>query len=233
MTLSPAQRKKVFLTIPAFNEGGVVRATLEPLAAAGYSVVVVDDGSTDNTWEQLADLKIHRLRHPFNLGQGAALQTGMSYALGQGADYLVHFDADGQHDPADIEKLLAPILAGEADVALGSRFLRREHWSVVPLARRLLLRGAVLVNGLLTGMWLSDAHNGARALSRHAARLITLRENGFGHATEILLQIQRLGLKYVERPTHIRYTDYARFKGQRASNAFNILIDLLIRRWIR
>ncbi len=233
MALSPAQRKSVYLTIPAYDEGQVIRETLQPLLAAGYSVVVVDDGSSDDTYAQLAGLGLHRLRHPFNLGQGAALQTAVSYALGQGADYIVHFDADGQHDAAGIDDLLAPLLAGDADVVLGSRFLREADWLAVPRERRILLKLAVVVNGLLTGLWLSDAHNGARAFTREAASKIMLRENGFAHATEITQQIRQQRLRYIEHPTRIRYTDYSQFKGQKASNAVNILIDLLIRRFIR
>jgi glycosyltransferase involved in cell wall biosynthesis len=233
VALSPAQRKSVYLTIPAYNEGAVIRETLQPVLDAGYSAVVVDDGSRDDTWQQLAGLRLHRLRHPFNLGQGAALQTAVSYALLQGAEYIVHFDADGQHDPQGIDDLLAPLLAGDGDVVLGSRFLRRKDWLAVPRGRRVLLKMAVVVNGLLTGLWLSDAHNGARAFTREAAAQVMLRENGFAHATEILQQIRRQGLRYIERPTRIRYTDYSQFKGQKASNAVNILIDLLIRWFIR
>lgn len=211
----------------------MIRETLKPVLETGYSVVVVDDGSSDDTWEQLEGLGVHRLRHPLNLGQGAALQTGVSYALRQGAEYIVHYDADGQHSPEDIEGLLAPVMVGEADVALGSRFLRKEDWQAVPLGRRILLRGGVIVNGLLTGLWLSDAHNGARALSRKAAEQIVLKENGFAHASEILQQVRAKGLRYVERPTRIHYTEYSQFKGQKASSALNILMDLVIRRFLR
>jgi glycosyltransferase involved in cell wall biosynthesis len=224
---------RIFLVVPAYNEGAVIRTTLQPVIEAGYSVVVVDDGSSDNTWEQLGGLGVHRLRHPLNLGQGAALQTGVSYALKQGAEYIVHYDADGQHSPDDIEGLLAPVKAGEADLALGSRFLRQADWQAVPLGRRILLRGGVIVNGLLTGLWLSDAHNGARAMNRRAAEQIVLKENGFAHASEILQQIKAGGLRYVERPTRIRYTEYSQFKGQKASNALNILMDLVIRRFLQ
>lgn len=219
--------------MPAYNEGRVIAKTLRPLVDAGFSVVVVDDGSQDNTWRQLAGLGVHRLRHPFNLGQGAALQTGVSYALQQGAHYIVHFDADGQHSPEDIRGLLEPVMRGKAEVALGSRFLRREDWQAVPPARRVLLKGAIVVNWLLAGVWLSDAHNGARALSRRAAQKIMLRENGFAHATEILQQIKAHRLRFVERPTRIRYTDYSQMKGQRAWHALDIFIDLVIRRLLR
>jgi glycosyltransferase involved in cell wall biosynthesis len=227
------KNSEIFIVMPAYNEGRVVRNTLRPLVDAGFSVVVVDDGSKDNTWRQLAGLGVQRLRHPFNLGQGAALQTGVSYALQQGAQYIIHFDADGQHNPEDIRGLLEPVMQGKADVTLGSRFLRREDWQAVPPARRLLLKGAIVVNWLLAGVWLSDAHNGARAFSRRAAQKVVLRENGFAHATEILQQIHSHDLRYIERPTRIRYTEYSQLKGQRAWHALDIVVDLVIRRILR
>ncbi|MCL5429366.1 MAG: glycosyltransferase family 2 protein [Chloroflexi bacterium] len=227
------RNSEIFVVVPAFNEGPVIRATLRPLIELGYSIVVVDDGSKDQTWKYLKDLNVHRLRHSFNLGQGAALQSAVSYALAQGAKYIVHFDADGQHSIEDIPGLLAPVISGRADVALGSRFLRRADWETVPPTRRLLLKGAVAVNWLLTGLWLTDAHNGARALTRRAAQRIVLRENGFAHATEILQQIRALGLRHIECPTRIRYTDYSLLKGQRFWHAFDVFVDLLIRRVLR
>jgi len=223
----------IFIVVPAYNESAVIRSILRPLVASGYSVVAVDDGSRDKTWGQLKGLGVHRLRHPFNLGQGAALQTGVSYALQQGAQYILHFDADGQHSPEDIPGLLAPLLAGRADVVLGSRFLRKEDWQIVPPTRRVLLKMAIFINWLLVSLWLSDAHNGARAFSRRAARQIVLKENGFAHATEILQQIRSLGLRFQERPTRILYTEYSKLKGQRVWNAFDIFVDLVIKRLLR
>src|SRR6516225_5662106 len=107
--------RQVMVIVPAFNEGRAVKATVELLLAAGYQVVVVDDGSTDETAE-VRSLPVVYLRHPVNLGQGAALETGMAYALRAGAQIAVHFDADGQHDCTQIERLIAPILEGNADV---------------------------------------------------------------------------------------------------------------------
>ena len=117
--------RRVLVIVPAYNEGRVITDTVERLLAAGYQVVVVDDGSSDETAE-VRRLPIVYLRHPVNLGQGAALQTGMTYALRAGAEIAVHFDADGQHDCGQIERLIAPIVEGQADVVFGSRFLRQQ-----------------------------------------------------------------------------------------------------------
>lgn len=224
------KNKDIFVIVPAYNEGQIIRKTVEPLIQLGYSVVVVDDGSKDKTRQALNGLPVYYLNHPVNLGQGAALQTGMTFALQEGAEIIVHFDADGQHRAQDIPDLAEPLIKGEADVALGSRFLRWHDKKAVPLGKRLVLQVAIVVNGILTGLWLSDAHNGLRALTRGAAQKIFLKENGYAHASEIIHQICRLRLRYIEKPTRIHYTSYSKAKGQSFWNAFNIVIDLLLRR---
>ena len=224
---------EVFVVVPALNEETVIRVSLQPLIDLEYSVVVVDDGSTDATWSIVQKLPIYSLRHEINLGQGAALQTGMKFAAARGAQYIVHFDADGQHSAQDIAALLEPLQDGVADVALGSRFLRGADSTAVPPVRRLLLRAGVWVNAMLTGVRLTDAHNGLRAFTRAAAERIDLRENRFAHASEILSQIQRQRLRYVERPTTIAYTAYSTAKGQSSWNAIKIVIDMLLRRVFR
>lgn len=226
----PNPNSRVFVVIPAYKEATVIGSTLEGLLPGGYSIVVVDDGSPDNTSEVLSRYPVHQLRHPVNLGQGAALQTGTDHALSLGAEFIVHFDADGQHPPDRIPALLAPLRSGACDLAVGSRFLAVQDSRLVPLSRRILLRGAVLVSGLLTGVWLSDAHNGLRALSRKAAETIRLRENGSAHATELLDQARRHKLRIQEVPVAIRYTDYSRRKGQRAADSLNILVDIILRK---
>lgn len=220
---------QVVIVVPVYNEGPVIVKTLTSLLERGYTVVVVDDGSNDGTWEEIKSLPLFTLRHPMNLGQGAALQTGMEFALKLGADIVVHFDADGQHNPDEINDLIKPIMTGEADVVLGSRFLRKKDLEAVPSAKRILLRGAVIINGIFTGLWLSDAHNGFRALSRKAVEQIRLKENGFAHASEILYEIKSASLKVKEIPTFIIYNDYTKAKGQSMFNAINILLDLIWR----
>jgi len=154
----------------------------------------------------------------------------MAYARSHDAAAAVTFDADGQHDAAQIPRLLAPIISGEADVVLGSRFLDPHDARLVPPLRRLILKGGIAVNGLFTGVWLTDAHNGFRALSRRALEQIRLRENGFAHATEILEELRRTGLRYQEVPTRVTYSGYSRAKGQSSLNCLGILFDLALRR---
>lgn len=226
----PTSNTSTFVVVPTYNEATALRQTLLPLVYEGYSVVVVDDCSTDNTLDTIQDLSLHYLRHPINLGQGAALQTGMRYAVAQGAEYVVHFDADGQHDHREIQTLLAPVKAGKADIALGSRFQRADDVEAVPVLRRALLKVATIVNGVTTGLWLTDAHNGFRAMNRRAAEAICISENRMAHATEILSLIRQNRLHYQEVPVHIVYTEYSKQKGQSASNAFNILIDLILKK---
>jgi len=221
----------VWVVIPAFNESAaVLQSTILGLVLLDCNIVVVDDGSTSPAEPQLSGLPVHIIRHFTNLGQGAALQTGVDYALKLGGQIIVHFDADGQHDPAAIPELIAPIESGICDVALGSRFIRREDRVLVPLQKRLLLKAGVVISYAFTGVWLTDTHNCFRALSRRAAQKIRLNENGYAHATEILEQIRRHCLKYKEVACPIRYTNYSMNKGQSAFNSINIVVDIIMRK---
>jgi glycosyltransferase involved in cell wall biosynthesis len=224
------RRPDVFVVVPAYNEGEVLGRTVADLVSYGYTAVVVDDGSAIRASQYLSGLPVRYLRHLTNLGQGAALQTGTEYALSEGAQIIVHFDADGQHSPALIERLVDPIRSGDYDVVLGSRFINPGDRKEVPLKKQILLKGGVFVSWLFTGLWLTDTHNGFRALSRAAAERIKLTENGFAHATEILELIRRSRLRYCEVPTTITYSEYSMAKGQGLFNSVNILIDLVARK---
>ena len=224
--------KRVMVVIPAYNEGSVIQTTVRGLLNAGHEIILVDDGSQDET-RAVRELPVIYIRHAVNLGQGAALQTGMTYALRAGADIAVTFDADGQHDWRQIDRLLGPILDGSADVVFGSRFLRAEDAAQVPIGKRVVLRGGIFVSWLLAGVRLSDTHNGFRALSRRALELVQLRENGFAHATEILQRVRQSRLRFVEVPITVTYTDYSKQKGQPISNSINVLYDLILSRLFR
>ncbi len=225
-----ADGRRIFVVIAAYNEASVIARVVADVARHGYSVVVVDDGSADAT-AQRAGAAAAVVRHPVNLGQGAALQTGIDYALQQDADIIVTFDADGQHRAADIERLVAALRERTADFALGSRFLGQAI--ALSTARRLLLRAATVFTQLTTGLRLTDTHNGLRAMTRRGAEKIRLRQNRMAHASEILAQIAASGLTYVEVPVRIEYTAYSRAKGQRLGDALAILLDLFARRLYR
>ena len=223
----------VYIIVPAYNESAVLRASLSPLIDAGYTVVVVNDGSRDDSRPVLESMPVVAVHHLINLGQGAALQTGMEYARRHGAKAVIHFDADGQHDYRQIPVMLEAIESGEADVVLGSRFMRPDDASRVPWIKRVILRAGIVISWASSGVWLTDTHNGFRALSPKAIERINLTQSGFAHATEILSEIRRNKLRYVERPVTICYSDYSKAKGQSPANAINIVIDLLLGRIFR
>jgi glycosyltransferase involved in cell wall biosynthesis len=221
----------VFVVIPALNEASVIAEVIAGVRRYCSNVVLVDDGSSDGTGAAARTAGAHIVRHSINLGQGAALQTGITYALARGADYVVTFDADGQHEPADIPALIDAMRRQRVDVSLGSRF--KGSAIGLPWHRRMLLQTARFVNFCFTGLTLSDAHNGMRALSRNAASKIQLRQAGMAHATEIVGQIGHHKLAFVEVPVTIRYTAYSMAKGQKLSNSVNILLDLVLRGLLR
>jgi polyprenyl-phospho-N-acetylgalactosaminyl synthase len=221
----------VTVVIAAYNEAAAIARVVDELARAGYPVVVVDDGSRDDTAAHARGAGAVVIEHPFNLGQGAALQTGIDYALAQGAQVIVTFDADGQHRIADIARLTGALAAEQADFALGSRFLGRSP--NLPALRRLLLRAATLFTRLTTGLELTDTHNGLRAMTRRGAAALQLRQNRMAHASELIAQIAGSGLRYVERPVTIEYSAYSLAKGQKMRDAILILVDLFARRLYR
>ena len=218
-------RSSIWVVIPAYNEDEAIRPVVDSLLARGHQVVVVDDGSREPQLELLRGTSVHLLRHVINLGQGAALQTGIRYALARGAEIIVTFDADGQHQSSDIDALTAPIRSARADVALGSRFLAGGHAVRISRSKHLVLKLAVLFTRWTTGLSLTDTHNGLRALSRRAAQTLHITQNGMAHASQILQQIAAHRLAYEEVPVTVVYSEYSVRKGQRMTNAFNILWD--------
>jgi glycosyltransferase involved in cell wall biosynthesis len=218
----------VWVVCPAYNEAATILGVVTRVSEAGYNVVVIDDGSRDETYRLVAERATAAVRHPINLGQGAALKTGIDFALSQGAEAIVTFDSDGQHRVSDIPKLLDALANGRADFALGSRFLGQS--TNMPPTRRVLLMGARLFATLTTGLRLTDAHNGLRAFTRRGAAALQLRQNRMAHASEILADIARSRLRYVEVPVTIDYTAYSLAKGQRAGDLVMILLDLFARR---
>jgi glycosyltransferase involved in cell wall biosynthesis len=226
MEMNPSA--ETWVIIPAYNESQVIGQVLTDLCPCPYHFVVVDDGSQDATPEIVRQYPVTLLRHLTNLGQGAALQTGISYALSfPSTRYLVTFDADGQHHPEDIRRMLKACQEGNYDVALGSRFIAGGRAANIRAVKQIGLKLAIALTRLTTGLNLSDTHNGLRVFTRQAATRIKITQNGMAHATEILNEIARLKLRYVEVPVSILYSAYSVSKGQSLWNGINILWDIL------
>lgn len=212
---------ETWVVIAAFNEAIVIEGVVAGVVGAGYRVVVVDDGSSDGTQQAAQRSGAVVLRHVVNRGQGAALQTGIDFAVRRGAGCIVTFDADGQHRPADIPRLVAAL--GDADVALGSRGLGSVEGA--HSRRKVLLRAATVVSNRLSGLPLTDAHCGLRAFRAEVAETLRMRQDRMAHASELLSLISKASLRVVEVPAHVRYTEYSMAKGQSGLGAVRILFD--------
>ncbi|MFH1667667.1 MAG: glycosyltransferase family 2 protein [Candidatus Komeilibacteria bacterium] len=216
----------IYIVIPAWNEAQNIATVLANLAQYDYQVVVVNDGSIDETAQEVKKFaNVYLLSHLINRGMGAALQTGNEFAVQHGAEVIVHFDADGQMQAKDIESMIAPIVSGEVDITMGSRHMGMK--SNLPWLKRYIIQPpAKVINFLFTGMNLTDVHNGFRALNRKTAEKIEIKQDGMAHATEILQCVSKYDLRYQEIPVKIIYHDF----GQGLVGGFKILRDLIIRR---
>ena len=221
-------REATFVIVPAYQEATTLPRVLEELVATYPQVVVVDDGSSDGTDAVARARAPYVLRHLVNRGQGAALQTGMVFALSRGARWIVTFDADGQHRVEDVAGLLAPLVRGECEITLGSRFLGQALH--LPPMRWLVLRLAVLFTRTMSGVRLTDTHNGLRAFSRDAAERIEITMDRMAHASELIDLIAATNLPFREVPVTIHYSDYSKAKGQSSGGAIRVAFHYLIGR---
>ncbi|WP_136706703.1 glycosyltransferase family 2 protein [Agromyces sp. H66] len=217
-----------WVVIPLYNEISVIARVVGELAAYFDHIVCIDDGSADGSAASAEAAGARVLRHPINLGQGAALQTGFEYVVGRNeADYIVTFDADGQHRVEDALEMLDLAKSQDLAIVFGSRFL--DDRTDPGWLKRVMLKTVVWVTNLTTGLRLTDAHNGLRVIRADAARAIHLEQDRMAHATEIVLKLGRTKLPWREYPVELLYTDYSRAKGQSVLNSVNILVDLLVR----
>jgi glycosyltransferase involved in cell wall biosynthesis len=214
----------IVVVIPAYNEGSRLEKTLLAVLALYPLTVVVDDGSKDDTAKRAREAGAYALRHVINRGQGAALQTGVDYAVQKlNADIVVHFDADGQMDPSEIKDMVMPILEDRADIVFGSRFLGRK--SNMPLSRFLILKASLLFTWGVSGVPVTDTHCGFRVLSRDAALKARFSLDRFAHASQIFDLVKIHELRFVERPVTIVYTADTYGKGMHLLGGFGVLKD--------
>ena len=220
--------KQVCVIVPFYNEEEVIENVLTELIDGNYQVLAIDDGSTDKSNEIVRKMNCVLLRHPSNFGQGAALQTGITFArLNPKIEYYVTFDSDGQHQVSDIIHVLKPLENSETDFVFGTRF--QDDKTKFPLLKRIVLMAAIKYTQLSTGVTITDTHNGFRAFNKVAANKINLNFSGMTHASEFVEKAGQSGLRIKEIPVHILYTKYAKRKGQSLWNSINILTDLFLR----
>ncbi len=215
----------VVFVIPAYNEAASVGQVVGRALRVGDEVIVVDDGSADGTARAASAAGARVAVHEENLGQGAAIRTGLELALALGATHVVTCDADGQHRPEDASRMIERLDREGLDVVLGTRGGRRSEG--MPLERHVLLRAGLLFTRLTTGMLLTDTHNGLRVFRADAARRLELTQNRMAHASQILGRVSREGMKWAEEPVSVSYTSYSRSKGQTGLGAARILLDLV------
>lgn len=219
-----------WLIVPCYNEGQVIQEVLASARETFPNIVAVNDGSRDNSAAQIHAAGAHLVDHPVNLGQGAAIQTGVEYARAQpGAEFFVTFDADGQHQVKDVVRMIERLRTEPVDIIVGTRFAGQDN-SQVPWIKRLVLKTVVMLSPRTKRLGLSDAHNGLRAFNRKVAEEMNIRMNGMSHASEIVTMIDKQGWRVDEEPVDILYTEYSMSKGQSLINGVNILADGLVAR---
>ncbi len=216
-----------FVVIPLYNEATVIAEVIRELKQHFKHVICVDDGSTDASATLAKQAGAFVINHPINLGQGAALQTGFEFALQQNADYVITFDADGQHRVEDALRMLERARCENLAIVVGSRFL--DTRTQPGALKKLVLKTAAFVTNLATSMKLTDAHNGLRLIRRDALKKIDLKQDRMAHGTEIIIQLGKCDLPWAEEPVEVLYTSYSKAKGQSLLNSVNILIDLVVR----
>jgi polyprenyl-phospho-N-acetylgalactosaminyl synthase len=219
----------VWIVIPAFNEAAVIGEVIADVRSAFDHVVCVDDGSTDGTGEIATRAGAHLVRHPINLGQGAAIQTGVEYARNQpGAQVFATFDADGQHRVKDLAAMVDRLGAGDVDVVIGTRFARREG-SRPPFLKRIVLRTATRLSRRGRQLGLTDTNNGLRVFNKTVADGLDITMSGMSHANEFVMLIAENHWRVVEEPVEVLYTEYSKSKGQPLLNGVNIIFDGFLR----
>lgn len=220
--------KDVAIIIPVYNEAVVVGDVIKSVLNKYKYVVCVNDGSKDDSSVEISKTDAYLVEHPINMGQGAALQTGIEFARQLPVDYFVTFDADGQHSLKDVDVMLNEIKTGDYDIILGSRFLGETIG--MKTSKKIVLKAAIKFSNITSGLKLTDTHNGLRVFNRTVAEGMQITLPDMAHASEILEIIANKKYRYKEVPVTIEYTDYSRAKGQSIINAVNIGFDTLLRK---
>jgi glycosyltransferase involved in cell wall biosynthesis len=224
----PSETRDVWIVVPAFNEAGVIGDVINELRSVFPNVVCVDDGSADDTGDIALRAGAHLVRHPVNLGQGAAIQTGVEYARNRpGAQVFATFDADGQHRVTDVLAMIDRLTSDAADIVIGTRF--GPGVSRPPLLKRVVLQTAARLSPRGRRLGLTDSNNGLRVFNKTVADQLDITMNGMSHAGEFIMLIDENRWRVVEQPVEVLYTEYSSAKGQPLLNGVNIIVDGFLR----
>lgn len=226
-------KSEIGFLVRAYNEASRIGKVIESIRDAGFSnILVVDDGSRDGTAEVLARFpELHIVHHPFNRGGGAALETGLEYFRRNASDlavnFVVTFDADGQHHIEDIRVFIEAFERDPTlDLVIGSRFVVKTATNV-PFFRRITLLGGQVFTCLISGIWMTDAHNGYRMIRIAAVKKIRLTMDGMEYASEFVEEMRVHRLKFLEVPVNITYTTDTLAKGQHLGGIWRITTKML------
>lgn len=217
----------IYIILPVFNEAEIIAEVLRDLKEHGYNnLIVIDDGSSDQTYQNAIQENVVVLRHKINRGKGAAVKTGITAATKLGAEIVVTMDGDGQHSPADIERLIAPIREDHVDVVLGSRMIASDG---MPKIKVIANKIGNLVTFFLYGLHVTDSQSGFRAYSYFATTKIDTKADKYEYDSKVLREIRHNRLRYVEIPVEVRYTEYSMGKPHKQGfiNGLKTLVRMI------
>ena len=216
----------VFIIIPCYNEAPVIAEVIVELSEHFKNILVVNDGSTDSTADELRNTDVIYIEHPFNLGQGAAIFTGFEYLKRKNtASACITFDADGQHSIDDAIIYAKEILNCKEEIIFGSRFLAQEM--EIPAVKRFVLKVVIRITNFLSGMSLTDSHIGLKAYKTSVLGKLSTDLYRSAFETELIFSVAKKNIAYKELPASVRYTKYSTEKGQSLLEGLIILEDLV------
>jgi glycosyltransferase involved in cell wall biosynthesis len=222
---------RTYILLPAYSEEKIIKDVIKDIKAEGFkNIIVIDDGSPDNTYAQAKSTGVIVLKHPINRGKGAATQTGIDATKLLNADIIVTMDSDGQHNPRDIKKLIRPIKENKADVVIGSRMINNRD---MPRSRVMMNKIGNLITFIFFGIMVTDSQSGFRAYNKKAYNSVYTYLDRYEFESEMLGQIKNAKLRVKEVPIKVIYTDYSKSKykhisGFSAQGLFNG-IKMLVR----
>lgn len=228
MELTDEDRNQTYVVLPAYNEATRIQPVIESIAEKGYNMVIVNDGSSDNTLEVILQSKkkypdkIHVYSLIINRGVGVATQTGFDAVLNFNPKYVVSMDSDGQHSADDLDDVITPLVSGEAQAVIGVRPLKD-----MPFTRNFANAVMNLLTRIFYGVNVSDSQTGFRAITNEALRKIDINARGYLISSEFIREVNDNDIPFAEVPIKTIYTPETQAKGTNVTEAFKILVQMI------